>query len=103
MGRMRLTEHLHLEYCLEGSLEGTLGRGDFLYTSFTTYSSISYIFLLCFTVPLRQLRRLYIGDFIFQVPPVYNYSTCCINRVLTRLVWQPRVYVFGAPTTRLHV
>ena len=28
-----------------------------------------------------------------------NYSTYCANRVPTRLVQQPRVYAFGAPTT----
>ena len=77
--------------------------GDFLYTSFATYGSISYIFLLCFTVPLKQLQRLYISGFIFQVPLVYNYSTYCTNHVLTRLVQQPRIYAFGAPTTRLCV
>ena len=75
---------------MEGSLEGTLG-------------GISYVFLLCFTVLLEQLRRLYIGGFIFQVPPVYNYSTCYTDRVLTRSVHQVRVYAFGAPTTRLRV
>jgi len=61
------------KYRLEGSLEGTLG-------------GISCVFLLCFTVLLKQLQRLYIGDFIFQVPPVYNYSTCRTERVLTRTV-----------------
>ena len=91
-----------LEYRLEGSLDGTSGE-IFLYTSFATYSSISYVFLLCFTVPLKQLRRLYTGGFIFQVPLVYNYSTCCTNRVLTRLVHQVRVYAFGVPNTRLRV
>jgi len=60
-------------------------------------------FLLYFTVPLEQLRRLYAGGFIFQVPPVYNYSTCYTNRVPTRSVRQVRVYAFGAPTTRLRV
>src|ERR1700733_12310155 len=60
-------------------------------------------FPLCFIVLLKQLRRLYIGGFIFQIPPVYNYSTCCTNRVLTRSVHQVRVYAFGAPTTRLRV
>src|ERR1700729_1547170 len=60
-------------------------------------------FLMCFIVLLRQLRRLYIGGFIFQVPPVYNYSTCRTNRVPTRSVRQVRVYAFGAPTTRLRV
>ena len=34
---------------------------------------------------------------------MYNYSTCCTNRVLTRSVHQPRVYALGAPTTRLRV
>ena len=34
---------------------------------------------------------------------LYNYSTCCTNRVLTRSVYQPRVYALGAPTTRLRV
>jgi len=54
-------------------------------------------------VLLRQLRRLYISGFIFQVPPVYNYSTCRTNRVLTRSVRQVRVYAFSALTTRLRV
>ena len=79
-----------LKYCLEGSLEGTSG-------------GISYVFPLRFIVLLKQLRRLYTSGFIFQVPPVYGYSTCCINRVLARSVHQPRVYAFGAPTTRLRV
>ena len=48
---------------------------------------------------LKQVRRLYTGGFIFQVPPVYNYSTCCTNRVLTRSAQQVRVYAFGVPTT----
>jgi hypothetical protein len=60
-------------------------------------------FLIYFIVLLRQLRRLYTSGFIFQVPPVYNYSTCRTNRVLTRLVRQVRIYAFGAPTTRLRV
>ena len=34
---------------------------------------------------------------------MYNYSTCCTNRVLKRSVHQPRVYAFGVPTTRLRV
>jgi hypothetical protein len=54
------------EHRLEGSPEDT-SRG------------ISYIFLLCFMVLLKQLRRLYTGGFIFQVPPVSDYSTYCIN------------------------
>ena len=79
-----------LRHHLEGSLEGTPG-------------GISYVFPLCFTVLLKQLQRLYTGGFIFQVPPVYNYSTCCTNRVLTRSVHQVRVYAFGAPTPYLRV
>ena len=60
-------------------------------------------FLICFIVLLRQLRGLYTSGFIFQVPPVYNYSTCRTNRVLTRLVRQVRIYAFSALTTRLRV
>jgi hypothetical protein len=60
-------------------------------------------FLMCFIVLLRQLRRLYTSGFIFQVPPVYNYSTCHTKRVLTRSVRRVRVNAFGAPTTRLRV
>ena len=60
-------------------------------------------FLMCFTVLLRQLRRLYTSGFIFQVPPVYNYSTCRTNRVLTRSVHRVRVYAFSAPTIHLRV
>ena len=41
-------------------------------------------FLMSFMVLLRQLRRLYTSGSIFQVPLVYNYSTCCTNRVLMR-------------------
>ena len=51
-------------------------------------------FLTSFMVLLRQLRRLYISSSIFQVPLVYNYSTCYTNRVLTR---------FNTPSTRLRV
>jgi len=40
-------------------------------------------------VLLKQLQRLYTSGFIFQVPPVYDYSTCCTNRVPTRSVHQP--------------
>src|SRR5436853_3862146 len=49
-------------------------RRNFLYI-FVFYIFISYIFFLYFTALLKQLRRLYIGGFIFQVPPVSNYST----------------------------
>ena len=68
------------EYYLKSSLDSTLG--DFL-----------YIFPLYFMVLLKQLWRLYIGGFIFQVPPVSDYSTCYANRVPTRSVQQPRVYM----------
>ena len=60
-------------------------------------------FLLYFMVLLKQLRRLYISGFIFQVPPVYNYSTYYTNRMPTRLVRQVRVYAFSILTTYLHV
>jgi hypothetical protein len=60
-------------------------------------------FFTSFMVLLRQLRRLYASGSIFQVPPVYNYSTCCTNRVSMRLVHRVRVYAFGALTTRLRV
>src|SRR6266704_5405564 len=85
MDGVRLTE-----YQLEGNPEGTSG-------------GISYIFPLCFMVLLKQLQRLYTSSFIFQVPPVYNYSTCCTNRILTHSVHQVRVYAFSTPTTRLRV
>ena len=60
-------------------------------------------FPLCFIILLRQLRRLYTGGFIFQVPPVYNYSTCYTSHMLMRLVRQIHVYAFGTPNTRLCV
>jgi hypothetical protein len=69
-----------LEYRLEGSLDGTSGE-------------ISYVFLLCFTVLLEQLRRLYIGGSIFQIPPVSDYSTCYTNPVHMRSVRQPYLYI----------
>ena len=56
-------------------------------------------FPLCFMALLKQLRRLYISGFIFQVPPVSNYSTCCTKRVPARSVQQLHVYTFDAPTT----
>jgi len=68
-----------LKYRLEGSPEGTSG-------------GISYIFPLCFTVLLKQLRRLYTSGSILQMPPVYDYSTWCTNCVFTRSVHQPFVY-----------
>ena len=49
---------------------------------FLFYSFISYVFLLYFTVLLKQLRRLYTGGFIFQVPPVSDYITWCTNAYL---------------------
>ena len=69
-----------LEHRLESSLDGTSGE-------------ISYVFLLCFTVLLKRLRRLYTGSFIFQVPPVSDYSTCV----------RTRIYAFGAPVSCLRV
>jgi len=52
------------------------------------YSFISYIFLLYFTVYLRQLRRLYTGGFIFQVPPVSE-------RVRTGIYGRSHVSYYG--------
>ena len=49
-----------------------LGR-DFLRISFMFYGFTSYVFHLCFTVLLKQLRRLYTCSFIFQIPPVSDY------------------------------
>jgi hypothetical protein len=63
---VRLTTSL--EHCLEGNTENTLGGISYIFLVF--YSFISCTFLLCFTVLLKQLRRLYTGGFIFQVPPV---------------------------------
>ena len=68
-----------LEYYLQGSPEDTS-------------AGISYVFPLYFTVLLKQLRRLYIGGFIFQVLLASDYSTCCTNCVLTRSVQQLCVY-----------
>ena len=79
-----------LDHHLQGSLEDTLG-------------GISYVFPLCFTVLLKQLWRLYIGGFIFQVPPVFDYSICCTNCMLTCLVHQVCVYAFSVLTTYLRV
>ena len=61
------------------------------------------MFPLYFTVLLKQLQRLYTGGFIFQVPPVSNYSTCCINYLFTCLVHQPRIYAFSVLITCLRV
>src|SRR6266702_6579941 len=64
-------------------------------------------FLCIFFCVLRFYRNYY-GGYIqvvlfFKVPPVYDYSTCCINRVFTRSVHRIRVYAFSALTTRLRV
>jgi hypothetical protein len=79
-----------LKHHLKGSLEGTPG-------------GISYIFPLCFTILLKQLRRLYTGGFIFQVPPVSDYSTYYTNAYLR--VSTPstclRVRCTNHPLTRL--
>ena len=34
----------------------------------------NFLCIFVFMVLLKQLRRLYTGGFIFQVPPVYNLS-----------------------------
>ena len=113
MGRIGLIEYIQLIY---GPLEGrtvyfTDRKQDLRPARSTIWKvaqrasqeGFSIYFLMCFTVLLRQLRRLYTSGFIFQVPPVYNYSTCRTNRVLTRSVRRVRVYTFGTPTTRLRV
>ena len=113
MGRMRLTEYLCLVYGpSEGRTVYFTDRKQDLRPAWSTIQKAAQkapqegfpmYFLLYFTFLLKQLRKLYTGGFIFQVPPVSDYSTCCANRVPTRLVQQPRVYMFGAPTTRLRV
>ena len=79
-----------MKYRLKGSLKDILG-------------GISYVFSLYFMVLLKQLQRLYTGGFIFQVPPMSDYSTCYTNCLFTRLVHQPYIYAFGVPITRLRV
>jgi len=79
-----------LKHRLKSSLDGTLGE-------------IFYVFSFVFYSYIKAIMEVYIGGSIFQVLPVSDYSTCCMNRVLTRSVHQPRVYAFGAPTTRLRV
>ena len=113
MGRTRLTEHLWFIY---GPSEGyTVYLTDHKQDLRPARSTIQkaaqtapqgrflMYFPLCFMVLLKQLRRLYIGGFIFQVPLVYNYNTCYTNCVLTRSVHQVHVYAFSIPTTRLRV
>jgi hypothetical protein len=96
MGRMRLMEYLWFTYDpSEGRTVYFADRKQDLWPAWsiickaaqkTPWKGFSYVFPLCFTVLLKQLRRLYTGSLIFQVPPVSDYSTCCTNRVLTRLV-----------------
>src|SRR6266702_7868066 len=79
---------VNLRHCLEGSLEGTSG-------------GISYVFLLCFTVLLKQLRRLYTSGSIFKCRqcmitapgiPTACLRVRCTNHLFTRSVHQPLVY-----------
>jgi hypothetical protein len=65
----------------------------FLYIYFVFYSFISSIFPLCFTVLLKQLRRLYTSSFIFQVLPMSDYSTCYTNHVFTRFITDLEILV----------
>src|ERR1700730_4922172 len=46
------------------------------------FFGFTVLFLLYFTFLLKQLRRLYAGGFIFQVPPVSDYITWCTNAYL---------------------
>ena len=113
MGKIKLMEYLYLVYSpLEGRTVYFTNRKQDLRPAWSTIQKVAQkapqegfpiYFLLYFTFLLKQLRKLYIGGFIFQVPPVSNYSTCCTNCVPTRLVQQPRIYIFGAPTTCLCV
>jgi hypothetical protein len=92
MGRTRLTEHLRFIYGpLEGRTVYFTDRKQDLRPAWSTVckaaqktpqEGFSYVFLLCFTVLLKQLRSLYTGGFIFQVPPVSDYSTYCTNAYL---------------------
>ncbi len=52
-----------------------LGR-DFLCISFIFYSSIFLYFFYVLWFYQSKLRRVYTSGSIFQVPPMYNYSTC---------------------------
>src|SRR6266571_4570974 len=52
-----------------------LGR-DFLRISFIFYSSIFLYFFYVLWFYQSKLWRVYTSGFIFQVPPMYNYSTC---------------------------
>src|SRR6266567_1079690 len=67
-----------------GQLGAPFGRQPRRYLG-RNFLCISFVF----TVLLKQLWRLYTSGFIFQVPPVYDYSTCCTNHVPTRSVHQP--------------
>ena len=46
------------------------------------FFGFTVLFLLYFMFLLKQLRRLYTGGFIFQVPPVSDYITWCTNAYL---------------------
>ena len=110
---MRLTEYLQFIYgLLKGRTVYFMDRKQDLWLARSTIQKAAQrvsqegfpmYFLTYFIVLLRQLRRLYISGPIFQVPLVYNYSTCRTNHVLTRSVRWVRVYAFGALTTRLRV
>ena len=52
-----------------------LGR-NFLCISFIFYSSIFLYFFYILWFYQSKLRRVYTSSSIFQVPPIYNYSTC---------------------------
>ena len=108
MGRVRLIEHLQFSYgLLKGHTVHFTDRKQDLRLAQSTVQKAAQkapqegfpmYFLTSSMVLLRQLRRLYASGSIFQVPPVYNYSTYCTNRVLTRPIHQVRVYTFGVPT-----
>ena len=108
MGRVRLTKHLqfsysllkgrtvHLTDCKQGlqPAQNTIQKA----AQRAPREGFPIYFLISFMVLLRQLQRLYISGSIFQVPLVYNYSTCCTNCVLTRSIPQVYIYAFSVPT-----
>jgi len=51
-------------------------RRDFLRISFIFYGSIFLYFFYILWFYQSKLQRVYTSGFIFQVPPMYNYSTC---------------------------
>ena len=108
MGRARLTKHLQFSYSLlKGRTVHLMDCKQGLQLAQSTiqkaaqrapWEGFPMYFLISFMVLLRQLQRLYASGSIFQVPLVYNYSTCCTNYVLVYLIYQVYIYAFSVPT-----